>query len=346
MRKLLLFVQYSLLCAALTAIAGCSHVVTVEQPKFVFSPYKDINKVPDLTTALARIRLHGQPVPLGEALSRLSEGRVDVVTLAFASGECGEERWGVLDAQKVATANVRAFRQQGLRYIISTGGEGGVFTCATDAGMEAFIARYESGGLLGMDFDIEANQTPAQMDAIALRVKAAQVRRPHLRFSFTLATFASADGSQAGLNATGKRVLAALRAADVSDVYLNLMVMNFGPALAQNCVVVLGRCDMAASARQAVLNLHAVYGVSLSLIEVTAMIGVNDVVDNVFTLDDARSLARYVRDARLGGLHFWSLDRDGPCAHGPTAVSPMCSSLNTHPTGAFLQTFVDGLRQK
>jgi hypothetical protein len=130
----------------------------------------------------------------------------------------------------------------------------------------------------------------------------------------------------------------------VRDYYINLMVMDFGPATAANCVVLAGRCDMAASARQAVMNLHNRFCVPLRQIEVTAMIGVNDVVENVFTAEDALALAQFVRTAHLAGLHYWSLDRDKPCANGAEAVSPTCSSLNQLPEAAFRQSFLRGLK--
>ena len=132
----------------------------------------------------------------------------------------------------------------------------------------------------------------------------------------------------------------ALKDVGVHGYYINLMVMNFGPAAPAHCVVKQGRCDMAASTRQAVENLHANFGVPLSQIEVTAMIGVNDVVENVFTPEDATALAQYVRTRKLAGLHYWSLDRDKPCAEGSAPVQPICSGLNQVPEGAFLQNFL------
>jgi len=239
---------------------------------------------------------------------------------------------------------VAAMAAQGLRYIISTGGEGNVFTCATDQGMEAFVARYESPALLGFDFDIEATQTPYAIRDLAARIRVAQLRRPHLRWSFTLATLAASDGTGSGLNATGKTVLAALAAAGVEDFLVNLMVMDYGPAVASNCVVRAGRCDMAASARQAVMNLHQGFGVPLKRIEVTPMIGINDVTDNVFTQDDARAVGSMARELGLAGVHYWSLDRDKPCANAGRAVSPECSSLNDLPDLAFWHAFGQGLR--
>jgi hypothetical protein len=268
----------------------------------------------------------------------------NAVTLAFAAGECGQEHWGQVAGQTMADANVAALQQTGLPYIISTGGEGNMFTCSSDAGMEQFVARYASAQLVGFDFDIEAGQTPDMVRSLIQRIKAAQLRQPHLRMSFTVATLAASDGSLDSINAQGQSVLAAIRDAQLENYLINLMVMDYGPATPANCVVRDGRCDMAASARQAAHNLHTRHGVPLAQIEVTAMLGVNDVVENVFTPQDATALARWVRQEGLGGLHFWSLDRDTPCPGGATTVSPTCSSLNAHSALAFSRAFAEGLR--
>src|SRR5207249_4246567 len=96
--------------------------------------------------------------------------------------------------------------------------------------------------------------------------------------------------------AVGERVLKAIRRHALDEYTINLMVMDYGPAQPANCVVKEGACDMAASAVQAALNLHRGHGVPLHRIELTPMIGVNDVVANVFTLADARTLTRWVRE--------------------------------------------------
>jgi hypothetical protein len=64
--------------------------------------------------------------------------------------------------------------------------------------------------------------------------------------------------------------------------------MDYGEAIPRNCVVSAGVCDMGRSAIHAARNVHVRYGLPMSRIELTPMIGVNDVVSNVFTLDDAR----------------------------------------------------------
>jgi hypothetical protein len=334
------WLRRGLLCMACAMLLPCAGAPAA----MLFGPYKDINMAVDPQAPVASTRVNGAVVPLAsDGRSALPAG-IRVLTLAFASGECGTERWGELDGQQVADANIAALQRAGIGYVISTGGEGHVFTCASHDGMDAFIARYASAGLLGLDFDIEAGQTAQQIADLASAARHVQDRHPQLRISFTLATLAASDGSGAGLNAHGQRVLLALKAAGMRTAYINLMVMNYGPAQRKNCVVRADRCDMAASARQAVENLHRKHGVPYARIEVTAMPGVNDVVGNVFTTADAYRLARFARQRGLAGLHYWSLDRDSPCADNATAVSPTCSSLNQVPASGFALAFARGLR--
>jgi chitinase len=61
--------------------------------------------------------------------------------------------------------------------------------------------------------------------------------------------------------------------------------MDYGEAIPRNCVVSAGVCDMGRSAIHAARNVHVRYGLPMSRIELTPMIGVNDVVSNVVTID-------------------------------------------------------------
>jgi chitinase len=311
-------------------------------PRFVYSPYKHLAQWQDSATHVITAAHDGKPQPfIRDGKPAFGPG---ALTWAFATGECGSETWGGQAAQDVADANVRQFDTAGVDYIISTGGDGGVFTCASDAGMERFIARYASKHLVGFDFDIEASQTPAQVQSLVARIAAAKLRHPGLRISFTIATAAASDGSLGSLNPLGERILQAIAASGLRDYAINLMTMDYGPATAANCVVRGGACDMGRSAVQAARNVSAKYGVPLSHIELTAMIGVNDVVENVFTVDDARVMAEAVRELGLAGLHFWSLDRDTPCPAATSAVLPTCSTLQHVRSGEFGRAFAKALR--
>ncbi|QGZ41629.1 hypothetical protein IP92_00606 [Pseudoduganella flava] len=312
------------------SLATAAFAATPAAAPFVASPYKHLTQHRPEAGNVITVNPEGKPMPW-----LALPGRTAALTWAFANGECGDELWDGRPGQAVADANVAAFAKAGAGYIVSTGGQGGVFTCASDAGMERFVQRYLSPQLLGFDFDIEENQTPAQIASLARRVAAVQKKYPRLRFSFTIATHAASDGSRRSLNTTGEAVLQALRASNVRDYLLNLMVMDYGPTAPGVCVVKEGHCDMAASALQAARNVHEKYGVPYAQIELTPMIGINDVVENVFTPADGEALARAVREQGMAGLHWWSVDRDTPCTRPVTGADAQCHTMPGVPAGAF-----------
>jgi chitinase len=271
--------------------------------------------------------------------------RGEALVWAFATGECGRERWGDFDTETFARLNVAAHEAAGRDYIVSTGGAVGVFSCDDDAAMLRFVERYAGSRLVGLDFDIEGAQTPAQIDALVQRAKAVHARWPALRLSFTIATHAAADGSRRSLNATGEAVLASLRRARLDDAVINLMAMNYGRPDARWCVPHRGRCDMARSARQALANVHLKYGLPYNRLAVTVMLGENDVEANVLSPADAAAVARHARRLGLAGLYWWSLDRDRACPAGEPRLSPRCHALPGLEPGRFARE-LDGARRR
>lgn len=236
--------------------ASAAAIPKAGPPTFIHGPYKDLTLSIDRAEPVISTTVDGKRVPV---VTLLTPG--STLQWAFAIGECGSETLGGLDAQQVADANIGVFVRAGVGYVISSGGQGGVFTCGTDAGMQAFIARYASPRLVGLDFDIKASQTPETIDALVQRVVVAQRRHPELRFTFTLPTSAATDASRASLDAQGRVVLQAIRKHRLARYTINLMTMDYGPPSPANCVVDRGLCDMGASAIQAARNLHAVYGI-------------------------------------------------------------------------------------
>jgi hypothetical protein len=234
--------------------------------------------------------------------------------------------------------------QAGKKYLLSTGGAAGAFYCASDAGFAAFLRPFLSPNLLGVDFDIEGGQTQEDIDQLALRVKVARAQYPALRWSFTVATLGTASAENLG--AAGLKVMAALERHGLgwANVFVNLMVMDYGEAGPYTCAVgANGLCDMGQSAINAAESLHRLHGVPYASIELTPMIGGNDVVSNVFTLGDVATVVAYAQRQGLGALHHWSLDRDQDCAAKGWA-SATCNSYGAAGPLGFTRAFLSALR--
>ena len=164
---------------------------------------------------------------------------------------------------------------------------------------------------------------------------------PNLRFSFTLATLAASDGSYGGVNSTGDTVVKLVKASGLQNYTINLMTMDYGGGSPSICVMKGSVCDMGQSAVQAVKNLQHTYGIPLNKIEITPMIGVNDVSANVFQVADIDTVTSYAATNKLAGVHFWSLDRDTPCSQG--TASPTCNSLPSTSVLQYTKRFLSNL---
>jgi hypothetical protein len=296
----------------------------------LFSPYKDVTINMNWNTDQMQSAVEGTAIPVVGSGSLVSNyvPKLPAITVAFATGTCGSETWGGVSGASWAAENVPQLQSAGLNYVVSTGGAAGTFTCGSTAGMESFIARYASPHLVGIDFDIEGGQSQSDIQNLVNAAAGAQSQYPNLQFSFTLATLAASDGSYGGVNSLGNEVVQAVLGSSVKNYVINLMTMDFGSASSGVCVVVSGSCEMAQSAIQAVKNLEHTYGIAASKIAVTPMIGLNDNTAETFTAADVDTLTNYVKSNGLAGLHFWSLDRDTPCATTTTYASPTCNSVS------------------
>jgi hypothetical protein len=296
----------------------------------LFSPYKDVTINMNWNTDQMQSAVEGTAIPVVGSGSLVSNyvPKLPAITVAFATGTCGSETWGGVSGASWAAENVPQLQSAGLNYVVSTGGAAGTFTCGSTAGMESFIARYASPHLVGIDFDIEGGQSQSDIQNLVNAAAGAQSQYPNLQFSFTLATLAASDGSYGGVNSLGNEVVQAVLGSSLKNYVINLMTMDFGSASSGVCVVVSGSCEMGQSAIQAVKNLEHTYGIAASKIAVTPMIGLNDNTAETFTAADVDTLTSYAKSNGLAGLHFWSLDRDTPCATTTTYASPTCNSVS------------------
>jgi hypothetical protein len=195
--------------------------------------------------------------------------------------------------------------------------------------------------MVGVDFDIEGGQSQADINNLVAAAVYGQSLYPNLRFSFTVATLGASDGSYGGVNSLGDEVVRAVKASSLTNYTINLMTMDYGSAGAGVCVVSGGACDMGQTAIQAAVNLEHTYGISPNKIELTPMIGVNDVSSENFSVANADAVTSYAVSNGLAGIHFWSLDRDTPCSQ--STASPTCNSVSTSTPLQYTKRFLSDL---
>ncbi len=229
----------------------------------------------------------------------------------------GSSAWGYAWFSNIHSQNVAT--------IIAFGGANGTDisqNCSNSALVAAYQNVITSYNPQGLDFDIEgqlvANPT-AYQNIINALVKI-QAQYPTLPISFTLPVMPD------GLTANGLDVIQKAKNAGL-NFKVNIMAMDYGPSYAS---------DMGQYAIQAIDALEAqlatIYGNSKSsvelynMIQVTPMIGVNDVAGEFFTLQDARAVAAYASQKGLSMTSMWSQARDVPC-NGQWA-SPTCSGAS------------------
>jgi chitinase len=160
----------------------------------------------------------------------------------------------------------------------------------------------------------------------ALQADADRGGRP-VRVTFTL----PADAS--GLTKGGRALLRDAHSAGVVIDGVNAMTMNYGvvPAdAAAQAMTVAGSVHDTLRELQPDADAAGLW----RRVWVTPMIGRNDVEPEVFTTADADRLAALARARGLGGVAFWSLARDRPCAAGTAGAASTCSGVDA-PAGAF-----------
>ncbi len=276
----------------------------IAQP--IFSPYVDMTLTPqwdDKTQALGPLDL----------MKLSSASQVKDFHLAFVNdADHCKPAWGgnpsYTTQNKWAANLTQALRAEKIHYTISFGGSVGndlSLFCTPEQLVGVYqqlVSDYHPNGL---DFDIENGH--ARVDVLLNALKTVQKDHPTLKLSFTLPVMPE------GLKPEGKQILMQAQAKGL-NFHVNIMTMDFGQTYTG---------DMADYAIQAANNvflfLRDLYPNALDAhlwrkIELTPMIGVNDIHPEQMTLANIATLHEFAKRQHLGGLSMWSIQRDHPCA--------------------------------
>lgn len=288
----------------------------------MFSPYVDLT----LNTRWDGQTQDMQPMDL--VTPARNEG-IKSYHLAFItdSGNC-QPAWGGQQDYSITKqwgkSQTDKLNSDGVQLAVSFGGASNndiSYHCDHDQLVSTFNDVIKTYHASTLDFDIE-NGT-ANVPKLLGALKAVQQKNDKVKLSFTLPVMPE------GLTPEGKEIIAAANQNGL-NFNVNIMSMDYGPAYDG---------DMGGYAIESATSVHQFLKelfpgkmpeILWQFIEVTPMIGVNDVNTEQFTLNNADQLKQFAEAKQLGGLSMWSLGRDKPCAD--KWASPICSgnNLQTH----------------
>jgi hypothetical protein len=284
----------------------------------------------------------GYPPPNLKMIKHGSHARQ--ISLGFVTAQGGTDctpTWGGY-AQYQATgkkpyqaANVAAFRKAGGEPIASFGGQAGTelaATCGSVGDLEDAYGRTISAyGLKRVDFDIEGaavadhDADVRRAAAVAGLQKAARKRGGAVAVSLTLPV------NPSGLDADARGVVSDFKNAGVKVDLVNVMAMDYGKEVAPHPAGRMGDYAIAAGkhtvAQLKTLWPHMHQTSSHRWVGVTPMIGINDVSSEIFSVQDARGLAKFAKSFGLGELSMWQLARDAQCKHPSSTTQEICSGV-------------------
>lgn len=213
-------------------------------------------------------------------------------------------------------------RAAGGDVMVSLGGAANTPVEAACGSVEATTAEYvrvvEALDLTRIDFDVEGawladDEATARRNAalVALQAWAEAEGRP-LHVWFTLPTLPD------GLTADGLEVVRSAVEAGVDVAGVNVMTMDYGDGAAPDPEGQMGEYGI-----QALESLHAQLAdvwpdltddERWARVGTTPMIGLNDVITEVFEVADAEETRAFAEEVGVGMIGYWSVNRDHPCA--------------------------------
>lgn len=311
-------------------VAQNAPVAATEAGPRWFGGYFDVTAAPVSTTAT------------------LGDDTDDTVVLAFvvaaAADKC-EPSWGAAYTLADAGADldldrrIDTMRRDGAHVAVSFGGALNTelaVACASVSELahayEAVIDRYQVSTI---DLDLEGTNL-SDSAASARRASAiAQVQQKREDVGGGLNVWLTLPTATDGLTDQGLAVVRQMLEAGVDLTGVNAMTMDYGTDLggqtmADASISALTAIDTQLTSVYDELRIALPTGGAWALIGATPMIGQNDVVDEVFTLADARTLNEFATTKRLARMSMWSVNRDRTC--GPnypdvSVVSDSCSGV-------------------
>ena len=265
---------------------------------------------------------------------------VQFYTLAFIlAGKDCEATWngaGLLKNSPSISNEIRNLREQGGDVIVSLGGAAGDELALRCTDVESLATQYQAVidayQLTYLDFDIEGDEIQ-DVESIQRRSQALAILQQRsleagqkLWVSLTLPVIPS------GLTLEGMNVLQSAIDHNVVVDVVNLMTMDYGTeyssdAMGENAI----HAANSVFEQLKMLNPQKDDDAIWEMIGLTPMIGLNDVVPEVFTLEDAERVTTFAHESGIHRLSMWAMSRDQSCVNNMEVISSNCSGVKQDP---------------
>lgn len=224
--------------------------------------------------------------------------------------------------------DLKELREAGGDIIVSFGGWGGDELAMTCPDLESLTAEYQrvidTLEITHLDFDIEGDDIdhPESIERRSQAIAALQAANEGLVISFTLPVYPT------GLKDSGIALLESAIEHGVTIDVVNIMTMNFGDKFPSGT---MGEKTIQA-AESLFEQLKMLYPDASEeelwgMIGLTPMIGVNNIVEEVFTLEDAEKVTAFALERGIRSIGMWAMERDRTCQGGRQVLMPDCSGV-------------------
>ncbi|MEK7494702.1 MAG: chitinase, partial [Patescibacteria group bacterium] len=233
---------------------------------------------------------------------------------------------------------IARLQQQGGRIAVSFGGALNSELAVSCKDQEALFHAYKSVieryNIDTIDLDLENQSLKDSESAKRRAIVIAKLQEEYRKNGKSLAVWLTLPVAPQGLTPEGTGMVAEMLSAKVDIAGVNLMTMDYGDSRADDQT-------MLSASQQALNETHRQLGIlykqaginlnSVSLwrkIGATPMIGQNDIVDEVFTLEDAKGFNTFSRNQGVGRMSMWSANRDTPCGENYVDVKIVSDSCS------------------
>lgn len=285
------------------------------------------------------------------AFEQLGATAADDVILSFivsSNDDACVPTWGThytLDEAAIALdldRRIARLEQQGGQIAISFGGAINSELALKCTDPEALASAYRSVieryNIDTIDLDLE-NTALTERDASRRRASVmARLQEEARQSGRVLAVWLTLPVTPLGLTEDGTNAVTDILSQGVDLAGVNIMTMDYGASRPEGVSMLEASTRALIETQRQLGILYKQQNINLASatlwrkVGATPMIGQNDFVNEVFTLEDAHALNAFTRSHGVGRMSMWSANRDIPCGENYVdvkVVSDSCSGVKS-----------------